>query len=286
MKVVARIHLSLRDVPREVADGLGRIFPEGLAYGSFRSELPEEDPRTRQILEFLTGHGLSPWRGLRPHTKRDFSLNLERVYSRADIESAPLLELAPSAYAEGASRDEAGLLRLRPDREILREKGGWFALTRPPGLFLACADGLVVSDRLKTAIEAAGLRHVVFRPVGATEGELPAPFWELTSDLVLPPLAKRCRFFDAIDGHEVSGDYSGPFVMREGGTFPELGYDPAECHYDAESLAAVEPFDLALGFEEYTGPNSRLRIASQAFRLFCRKQKIRVEWKPVRVDPA
>ncbi len=146
---------------------------------------------------------------------------------------------------------------------------------------------IVVSDALREEMTRSGMRGPVFHPTKLDRLAVaanPLPFWELSSNVILPPLSAPCVLLDAITGEQVTSDYPGAFVFREGLEPPEILYTPAEMHYTAESLKACEPFDVARTYEQFTGPHSRKFVCSQRFYQFCTERGLKIEWTPVRID--
>ena len=113
--------------------------------------------------------------------------------------------------------------------------------------------------------------------VGKSAEPLPGPFWELTSDLVLPRLANTRQLIYGYNSAPFDGDYSKVLILTDG------FYTTAEYHYRASDLRAIEPFDVAVVSENLGGfPD---KIVSRRFYEFCKKEKLRMEWVPVRIDP-
>src|SRR5206468_10103430 len=114
----------------------------------------------------------------------------------------------------------------------------------------------IVSSRFKNLLEkSAATKHLRFRPTILAREAYPEwealdwadvgpPYWELTSDLLLPPLAPSCKMFDQ-DGNPFTGDYSNGCYLIEG------IYKLPELHYKASAIATAEPFDVALTLEKF-----------------------------------
>jgi hypothetical protein len=86
--------------------------------------------------------------------------------------------------------------------------------------------------------------------------------------------------------------FDGDFLK---GCFIDDGfYTPQEPHYKASEMANAEPFDLASTYEQFgnapiqsnpdAGPGERMLIASKRFYEFCVKNKLKMDWIPVRLD--
>jgi len=264
-----------------IVQDLGTAFPQGLDEDRFECRLPWEDERVTLLLERLTAHGLKP-SGLRPSSPGDYHLAIERTYSRSDFESAAYLTFSSKTLLLNAIRDLDGVLRVKSDK--IKSGMDMASTTRP---------WIVVSDRVKGLIEREGLIRASFREI-----RLDAPgsgsvrrgrhdFWELTSDLILPPMAPPCKFIHARTGEEVAGDSDESFVFREGLGIPGFFFLPPEPHYAEADLRSIGPFDLALTFERISGGYlGGLPICSQRFHQFCVANRLsqKMYWTPVRLN--
>lgn len=178
---------------------------------------------------------------------------------------------------------------LRHDRT--GRDGGGLSLAKG----IACTGlPVVVSSAVRRLLEAEGLLGLQFRstklkankPVKTpsdqvevewgTHGE---PWWELASSVRLPPVCEPLHKVTFGNIHTpVPRDYEkGVFIK-------EPGYDQVELHYKRRELAAVEPFDVALTFEREGSPFDRRLVVSKRFYEVCERNKLDVEWRPVRVD--
>ncbi|HYG74567.1 MAG TPA: hypothetical protein VEK08_06140 [Planctomycetota bacterium] len=270
MKIICWITLCDDDNPAVFAE-LCKRFPWGKRNSLFLSEYPIEATETNDVLRLLEQQGMRPAsRSKYPRSSEEYGLQYRYEYDRSDYEQAELLIPMPKAsVGQVVTRSAKGLLKL--EGHAYRK-----------AYSIACANWpwRVVSDRVKKAIEDAGLSHAVFRPTDKedendrTEG---ITVWELTSDFILPPLSPRGTAVHN-DGTPFSGDYGKGFQLEEGFfSFPEL-------HYTRSSLVEAGPFDFGLTRELYGGDHPRL-ITSQRFYQLCAKLKIRTEWIPVRIDP-
>ena len=126
--------------------------------------------------------------------------------------------------------------------------------------------GFAVSDRIKNLMEEAGLKRISFRstdivvdPWKHLKFAPRQPYWEVLSDLILPPISATSE----------TGFLYGP-----------------EYHYASQEIQAAGPFDLAQT-HEYPGDNVKLGrnwVASKVFCDFCHAQKLPIVWRPVRID--
>lgn len=279
MKTLVKIlSIDAKKVGEGAIVELGLIYPDGRDGLHFECQLPWEDERVHKVIRCLAGHGFVPRNGRRRAGPNEYWMAIERTYDRSDLDSASCLNLRAEVPFRSYTRSSEGLIELdaeeiQPDADI--------AFASPPWT--------VVSGRLKDLIEGEGMSHVVFREtrvVGPSRlrTEYEGQFWELTSDFVLPPMSPRCKFIDARTGEEVAGDSQAKFVLREGLAPPEILYTPAEIHYVATAMEALEPFDLALTRETFAGNYSRMIVASQRFYRFCTAHDLKIFWTPVRID--
>jgi hypothetical protein len=134
------------------------------------------------------------------------------------------------------------------------------------------------------------MRHVTFRPTILVRGkgrpedpQVPwekfgEPWWELSSDLTLPPLSPTVKVV-AQDGRPFIGYEKQNLEIREGHyMYPEL-------HYLRREIERCDPFDLGLSYEHLGKPPfQQMKVASQRlYRLFA-EQKLKASWTPVRLD--
>ena len=153
-------------------------------------------------------------------------------------------------------------------------------------------NGVVVSDRLRTRMEQAGFQHLVFRETTTNKPPkppLPGPYWQLWSDLILPPLSPRMFLFGEKDQPyeriAFDGDYEKNWFPREGEFPPDVLFFPMELRYEPGVLEALPPFDLALTRELIGSTSLRALVVSQRFYQFCAAEKLPMRWLPVRTDP-
>lgn len=123
------------------------------------------------------------------------------------------------------------------------------------------------------------MQHVAFAPttvVGDDAGRYSGHYWELKTDLRLPPLSPACRLID-LDGS--------PYIAGESrGCIVDDGFEPAELRYEAPRLSATSPFDLART-REPIGEDRGMLVASKRFYDFCQALNLPMDWIPVRIDP-
>jgi hypothetical protein len=234
------------------------------------SKLPLEDPRNRQILDYLVACGMTmPTSAWHKHPKGQIHVVYGRDYDREDFESAAYLEPRPEVTV-------AVFTRLNP-HGVFEMKTGYMRRFQ----IGEAGFEVVVSDALKQKLEKAGLKHLQFVPAelhGEGAEQYPDPIWQLSSDLVLPPVSPSCCFTDA-EGNSV-GD------PLKGRTLNEGLYLPTEYHYTRSSLQALGEFDAAR-VREGMGPHYRHHplIVSRRFYQFCVQHKLKMDWIPVRIDP-
>ncbi|WP_165246616.1 hypothetical protein [Paludisphaera soli] len=281
MKTKASLIVHAKFSGEDVIQALSDVYPKGQDGDRFECLLPWGDARLMRLLGVLAAHGLKP-SGPGPASPSDYHLAINRTYSRADLHEAAYLTFQSKTLLYDVRRDEDGTIRLRSDR-----------LKSGLDLGSAKTTWLVVSDRVKGLMEHQGLVHAVFRqtridgPAGGATRRSEGAFWELTSDLILPPMGPPARFIHGRTGAEVPGDSDEPFIFREGVDIPGYYFLPTEPHYDEDALRSAGPFDLALTFEKIAGGYlGGLPICSQRFRRFCIDNSLehKLYWTPVRVD--
>ncbi|TVQ33156.1 MAG: hypothetical protein EA376_03625 [Phycisphaeraceae bacterium] len=220
---------------------------------------------------------MRPWAPSNHRDKaREYFYELQRVYDDSDCDASECLEIVPPKPAKGLYRTD-------------RQRGR-IIIERPPPApisYVYKQTWVIVRDDVRRALESAGLRHLVFRSTKKKYESFEYnlydeedTWWELRSDLVLPPLAPSMTLVHK-DFTPFTGDFSRGCMRQEG------WYVHPELHYSAEDLAKVEPFDLAHTYEMFGGlPNEydRPLVASQRFYQVCRQLGVKDCWVPVRID--
>ena len=281
--LIKLLGINPQEVGQENYDHLITLYPEGASPRSFTCELFEDDIRLHQILEFLHTHGCTPWKGFVEIQPGQFWMRAERVYEQADYEQAAYFVPRPvEQFMPYDIRTADDLLRLestllQPEKQI--GFVGWASV--------------VVTNALRLRLQQAQLRRLSFRETVIEDNdeaeeryaegvekrqEVFDPFWELTSDLILPPMSPDSKFVDH-DGQPFIGDLSKGCFLYDG-----FLHEP-EPHYLAGSLEAAAPFDLALTHERfgnYEGVSYRRLIASKGFYNFCVSNHLKMNWIPVR----
>lgn len=281
------IHLpggGVGGISSSLLEDLCRIHPEGRTGSqghAFASELPLDDPRTAAILERLRNNGMQPWQGRGDrHRDREFSYYLSRVWDDTDLVHFDYLELCPVSddmYVPGDGRIG----------------GNTIAQMCSPGKASISLLGVgtytyIAVQRARDALESANLIGLKFLPVEKTYESVDYDlfdeedtWWELESDIELPPLAPSMTL-ETRDGRPFQGDFSEGCVRRDGFyTHPEL-------HYRRADLERIGPFDAARTFEHFhprgPAPRSRAFVVSQKFYQVCRDNGIKTRFVPVRID--
>lgn len=269
-----------KDAGPQAIAGLRKIYPDGRDNPRIYSvKVAEADPRGQQLLDYLASRGFTVWDTRQTRRADEFALYFERAYDQADFEAARLMEVSPEPYVDDAERTPEGLLRLSVAE--MPPEGVDFALVQAP-----C---IVVSSRIRKLMEREAMAHLVFRPteIAGTDEERKrhaGGYWELTSDLLLPPMMPPCTLVDAVDFSVVGPDHEWPYLMREGEHVPEVLFTPAEAHYSAAAIERLGPFDLALTLENFGDEYSRWIMASPRFYRFCVAQRLEAKWTPARID--
>jgi len=242
----------------------------------FRCRLPPECDVLHGITRILSDHGYSPKPPIAKCKPGQYWVIIYREYSDVDLEAAAYFIPTIDNWYSNCGKDrnpESGHLGLSRNSAIAR------------GLLGSLFWWLVASKDFRRLAAKAGLLHMAYVPIDIVGkgGRVLAPFrdhWELTSDLVLPPLSRECVLKTNKD-EPFSGDYTNGCHLIEG------NYFIAELHYEASALRRVEPFDLALTREQFgNGPPALAPqyVASQRFYRFCMDCGIQIAGRVVRVD--
>jgi hypothetical protein len=266
MKTYVRIlDLSGGTIGQPLFDRFISMFPENnlqTPNGTWlRISISADDPRLAIALKELEVAGFVPWRDKRRPKKADeFDLRFEAVYEQQDHESAQLLmPFAPSrAWIAHFETESDGRICFQCENPA-----DVAALEYEVVGLAARADRMLVSSRVKAQLEGTGFEQLVFREVLCREYENPAswpkePYWELTSDLVLPPLLPA----------------QPPQWDRP---------QPEERHFRGADLVGIPSFGLALAPDGVSSKRKFL-IASKDFYRFFWDSKLEMDWIPVRID--
>ncbi len=273
IKIDWRIWPSLSIVVRKT---LLQLCPDGqeqLADGFYYRFLAN-DSRLSTILTLLENSGLKPWRQIESRNlKSEFYFAHGRHYEAEDFEAFSLLQTLGDRKLQNYIWPA--------DDGTLQVKQPYFK--RKKLIDVANIHSLLVSADIRSGLEQAGFRGMVFKPVVPQEQDAVVPLdnlWELTSDQRMPPLSDYCTFFDE-QGNPVKGS------AETGYQYIEDFYPINELHYPTESVREW-PWDFALTHElfSYGGTRHRRRlVVSKRFYNFCQERKLKLDWIPVRIDP-
>lgn len=276
------------DVFSRIAD---MITSDGRRRSILYIDMVSTDPRLRNILHMILTNSGTPWSGQTLDVQRlgSYSFRQYRVYSHDDWQGHELLRLNPLEHrypcsddAEVMERTAEGLARVAVD-EI------------PPGVDFLRAHGVsaLVPHRVRFVLEQAGLYRLRYRPTvpvrvvdelkpiaDCSWNEFPEPWWELTSDLVLPPVSPSMALV-SWSGKPIVRGSTDMCAASDGSGFlgfPELRYLRAE-------VEALGSFDLAHVFER-SSPSTldRALVASRRFYEVCREHDLGVNWIPVHLE--
>lgn len=273
------------ELQAHIVDELATVLPEGrIDPTRFQFNLYEDDPRLAQILKILDRHGINPTpRGGTSELGKEYLLEHWRDYHDSDLADVRYFRIRPAAEGNGLFRDEMGRVEMI-DAQFPRRGH----IVRTPLFWI------VVPERVKAAIEREGFRGVAFRETVLVGGHAllskmtprpwsrhGEPWWELTSDVVLPPMSPTMELYDEHGDRVVNADCSRGCSPREG-----LFVHP-EYRYRRSDLAPIEPFDFARTAERFGRAghvDTWHYIASTGFRECCVGHKWRCDWIPVRVE--
>jgi len=288
MKLIAELFVSPAYAEEQVVVSLCKHFPDCKKGAGFGLKASIDDPLFRKVEAAIVKAGLVKRFYSETPINNQYFYGVSRAYENSDFDAAQYLRLVhASKLCDDQKRDSEGRLILEAWR-----------LT--PELRMGCVlfEAAVVSDKLRQAMEKEGFIGVAFRPLNlipASESmdvrnskgdvrrvtpqdqdhlEKEGKYWELTSSTILAPI-EPSRLLGR-DEKPFAGDYSRGVWLKD-------DYPPPELRYRESALRKVEPFDLALTFENI--PEERWPVVSQRFRQFCVREKLKTDWFPVRIDP-
>lgn len=287
MSVIVDLSITKSNDRAEPPSRLAEIYPEGDSSALFHLRLPEDDPRTQMVMEELrrSGWDSSTNKSASADSSHRYWSAFWREYSHEDLVRCKWLLPLPLGSAIGLTRDVGGHIELD-----LTIRGF------PEGCDLAGTGNTwsVIPDRVKCQLEPLGLRHVSFRetvlndvrdgpgvPLAWNDYPESEPWWELSSDLVLPPMSPKMVILDW-NKSRVSRGYEGPCFLKDPDD-PRVRYP--EPHYRMDDLRSVGDWDLALTFERTAArDDARLLIASKRFYDAWWERGLKADWVPVRLD--
>jgi hypothetical protein len=274
MKLEITVHAYVEHVGQQVFEDLAKYDPKCLKYGVFEYK-EMEGSATKSLLESLEKYGCRPWMHQGQRANNEYHLTLRRVYDEADYRAARYLNFIGLGFHDPADTT-SGTPVLQVDPPFLK-KYLPFAMPDWPRV--------IVSDKLRGLMEAAQLKGAMFEPieiVGRGKEKFKEPIWELTSNVMMPPLSTACM----LEGDETMRPYE---EGKDAYCSVASGhYTRAEYHYDEKKIRPLEPFDVAVTHERMGRVEWNLRelVVSQRFYQFCQEHKLKVEdWFPVVVDP-
>ncbi len=284
---------TLSDLDPSLANALQQLFPELRPYDRLEGRIEDSDERIVGLKKLIGRFGQVLHTNSLVVDTGLFTLKQGHEVEAEDAECCSYLRLETSTGWPDSERTPGGLL------QVPVAQGGVFPKRcLPTDGIIGLAPQLVVCDPgLVAALRDAELRGVVLKPTQAFDtlsdpGDPPMgsweelgldPYYELTSDLVLPPLNPKihARKPAGVDPATGVRTYSG-WVMSQSELFPKVGY-----HYRAEDLSAVGPFDLARTCEPLLGGREEDpgdMIFSQRVRSICASCGFDQEWWPVWID--
>ncbi|MBL9148278.1 MAG: hypothetical protein JNM94_06235 [Phycisphaerae bacterium] len=268
---------------------LSAIVPEAeVSVLSIFIELDEGDPRLKRVLYVAREFGWQdrrdpPIEGREPRYYRRRSW---RVYDDSDLDPCQLLTMEGlvadfDVIASSSSKDER--LRVDVDRCGLPEH---------LDVSITGGSGLIVPDRVYRVMHALPLRRLLFRPTvpydrrGWPEREsawedIGPPWWEITSDLKMPPVAPSLMVLDH-KKKPVDRSYNKLTIVKDP-TNMYLGRP--ELRYLRSELPPLDSFDAALSYE-HSGcaiHGARL-IVSQRLRRAWIDAGFKADWMPVHIE--
>ncbi|HEY3332324.1 MAG TPA: hypothetical protein VGK19_20005 [Capsulimonadaceae bacterium] len=274
MKTIGKI-LGIRpttDSP-DIVSRLAKIYEPGYVGDHFECILPINDPAYMEVQAQLQRDGFEPWLGYQKRRENEYWFELILEYTPSDLAEFEFFVPRPQK-ALGSDLVPLGRrpLGIEYNRSKSQKDIGFVGFPH-----------VVVSASFKNHLESRGLTRILFREtVYETRQKVPnpAPYFQLASDLVLPPMAKSVKLVNN-DGQPFGGDYENgchifqPFVRER------------EPHYSKESFNGLPDFDVAFTAERFGNFEEtccQLTIVSSRFRDICMERKLPMNWLPVHID--
>lgn len=141
---------------------------------------------------------------------------------------------------------------------------------------------MLVTDAEKERVEAERFSGIKFLRATAKKAmgkPAVAEFWELTSRVVLPPIANIKQL--VYSGQEPPEPFDGDYTRRVHLNDPPFSY--GEFHYRRKDFEALGPFDIDHTLERYYS-NNPVMVVSNRFMRFYERKKHRLVLEPVRID--
>ena len=216
------------------------------------------------------------------HLKGYYSMRAWRSFTAKDCEKSELLHFfLDRDMQEACLVDETGepfVEMSHLENEAPSHLQSAFRNGRLPFVDLSY-NRLAVSDEGRQLLDASGLigfsitRRLGVKGHGADKFK--GIYWLVDFPIVLPPLSLQ-TLWESFEGEEYAG------AWRKGAELSNDGFYT----YDRAALQASGPFDLAL--MRRLDPESRdyqrfERIGSRRWFDFCKANKIRCQWQPVKV---
>lgn len=301
-----RVNISITRLDPAAAGGtlieeLENIHPPKLrGHTAYSWQLYEDDPRLAVLLDRLHRAGFKPFwgTGRRQDHSREFVVRKGREYSAEDIEQTEYVRPVPDVGFEFHGRDAMGYVLI----DFNAYKRAVDDLTRLDLVSDIIGSFYLVPERVKRLLEEMNgigvqFRRTMFYDEAGSEGPFPwaaagsevsdEPWWELTSDLRMPPVSDRQEMLGLDRKPIVNRDDDG--YSAAGVFFVEENYGQPELKYTRESLEQQMPsrFDLACTHEAIApdpADDKRLLIASNRFYKFCAYNRLKFDWVPIRLE--
>lgn len=263
------------------------ILPEGDIRGTYFGFAHKrlDDTRVQGVIATLARHGYSPSPAQNLPRERQYALSISRRYRPHELAKFAYLKLRAQKYDfdNGIMTDD-GVITLHPK-----------AIKKGADSVVLSNEEVLVPDRVKHLIEASDLRHVLFRPTLVREGprwwdkNTPAvpwdrfdePWWEITSDFILPRLSPSATLVDKEGNPYIEGVSKGCLLREDHFVEPQLIYR----HHE---LDVLDSFDIAKTYEYFgigrTHEGMRCKVVSSRFFSFWRAHGLKATWLPVRLE--
>lgn len=269
-------------VPEEIAGALQELVKKHGGDHYRRSlELKADDPDATKMEHLLRLAGLKPSVGGSRQSDDEYYTNRSRQWDLADLDGAEFLWLRVqtpriSIFVE----DNDHRCFCAEHKELPKAKwclGG-------NGLLAFCP------EEVEELLIQEEFDHLQLRPLKVKRRIRGHPYfvvvenarrwWQLMSDLTLPPFAPSIRKQRLTDGAVVDRHDAGNVECTEP---PYRELQPA---YLKSEWMSVPHFDVAMSFEHRLMPSDLIRwlIVSKRFYEFCKKVGLKADWVPVRFE--
>ncbi len=286
--MISRVHISwalARLDPATLAqlDRIANVRSRHELSCTYSSE--DSDPAAAEIESIIRAAGVRTLQEVGDYRQPHYVVSRFRVWEESDLDRSEYLQISIPFSLDNISgfveEDTSEVLCVEA-KDLRKLRNG----------FGGGPETLLCPDRTKRRLEAGSFLHLDFAPVkvmerSSSEGGLfrpvegHQPWWQLRSDLVLPPMSPAIQRIDPRTGNELPREHEVHV------TFREPPFDDFQPRYLRSDWDRVPKFDVAGSRERLLGGNvyHRMLIVSNRFYQFCKQEGWEADWVPVRIDP-